>query len=139
MTVTIQNWRQTMRIKTSKETLETLPEVTKSLKFSSNAETLKLAIALTLNKYPDFKQLPDEEVNENGFEIDTHILFGDDAEYYFELVKFYINQENESKDLNVSKNHISTLIEFGYRELFRYYKLSKGDIVKFTKYIVELI
>lgn len=128
-----------MRIKTSKETLETLPEVTKTLKFNSNAETLKLAIALALNKYPESDQLPDYELNENGFEIDTHILFGDELEYYSELIKFYFKQNKLDSELIVNKMHISKLIEYGYRELFRYYKLSKGDIVKFTKYIVELI
>lgn len=135
----IHKWRLKMRIKTSKETLETLPEVTKTLKFNSNAETLKLAIALALNKYAQANQLPSEEVNENGFEIDTHILFGEEEEYSFELIKFYFNQNPTSDEVSITKTDISKLIEFGYRELFKYYKLSKGDIVKFTKYIVELI
>lgn len=128
-----------MRIKTSKETLETLPVVTKALRFSSNAETLKLAIALALNKYPQSNLLPMEEISENGFEIDTHILFGEEVEYYYELIKFYFNQDSKTLVLAVDKIHISKLIEHGYRELFKYYKLSKGDIVKFTKYIVELV
>lgn len=128
-----------MRIKTSKETLESLPEVTKTLGFGSNAETLKLAISLALNKYQCCYDLPSDEILENGFEIDTHILFGEDLDYYYELIKFYFNQDQDNLITKIEKKHISILIEYGYRELYLLYKLSKGDLVKFTKKIVEMI
>ncbi len=128
-----------MRIKTTEKTLLTLAEVTKTLGLNSNADTLKLAISIALNRYSCKEELKVHEFDESGFEIDTHILFGDELEYYYEIIKFFNNKTVANPSCNVSKHDICILIENGYIELYKYFQLAKGDVIKFTKYVMELI
>lgn len=119
-----------MRIKTSKNTLDQLAETTKNLKFSSNAETLKLAISFALNKY-SCNQLIDLEYDQQGFEIDTHILFGEDLDYYYQVIKFYFKADE------VKNEHICILIEAGFTELLMILKINKHDLARVVNYILE--
>ncbi len=119
-----------MRIKTSKKTLDNLAQTTKVLNFSSNAETLKLAIAFALNKYSN-EYLIEHKVSQNGFEIDTHILFGDELDYYNEIIKF-VFKTNEIK-----AEHYCLLIEEGFIELSKILKENKNDITKLVNHILE--
>ncbi len=120
-----------MRIKTSKNTLDQLAETTKNLKFSSNAETLKLAISFAMNKY-NAQQLEHVEFDQQGFEIDTHILFGEDLDYYYQVIKFYFNADE------IKHEHICVLIEAGFTELLMVLKINKYDIAKVVNYILEV-
>lgn len=120
-----------MRIKTSKNTLDQLAETTKNLKFSSNAETLKLAISFALNKY-NSKELVKVNYDQQGFEIDTHILFGEEADYYNLIIKSYF------KVNKVEPEHICVLIEVGFNELITVLKINKYDIAKVINYILEV-
>lgn len=119
-----------MRIKTSKNTLEQLAETTKNLKFSSNAETLKLAISFALNKY-SCEDLTNIEYDFQGFEIDTHILFGEELDYYYQIIRFYFKSED------LKPEHICVLIEAGFIELTKVLKINKYDIGKVVNYILE--
>lgn len=119
-----------MRIKTSKNTLDQLAETTKNLKFSSNAETLKLAISFALNKYSS-EQIQGVEYDQQGFEIDTHILFGEELDYYNQVIKFYY------KVNDVRPEHICLLIEAGFNEMIKVLKINKYDIAKIVGYILE--
>ncbi len=120
-----------MRIKTSKSTLEQLAETTKNLKFSSNAETLKLAISFALNKYT-VEEIQSIDYDQQGFEIDTHILFGEELEYYNQVIKFYF------KTNEVKPEHICILIEAGFSEMIKVLKVNKYDIAKVVGYILEV-
>lgn len=120
-----------MRIKTSKNTLDQLADTTKSLNFSSNAETLKLAISFALSKY-SAAQLEEIEYDQQGFEIDTHILLGEEVDYYQQLLKFYFKVEE------IKAEHICVLIEAGFNELVGVLKRNKYDISKVIQYILEV-
>ncbi len=119
-----------MRIKTSKNTLDQLVETTKNLKFSSNAETLKLAISFALNKYSQ-DEISEIEFDQQGFEIDTHILFGEELDYYNQIIKFYF------KTNAVKPEHICVLIEAGFSEMVKILKINKYDLAKIVGYILE--
>lgn len=120
-----------MRIKTSKNTLDQLAETTKNLKFSSNAETLKLAISFALSKY-SVEDIESIEYDQQGFEIDTHILFGEELDYYYQVIKFYFKADH------IKAEHICVLIEAGFAELSKVLKINKYDIAKVVAYILEV-
>ncbi|WOO88069.1 DndE family protein [Mollicutes bacterium LVI A0039] len=120
-----------MRIKTTKEVLELLPDTTKQLGFSSNAETLKLALDFGLNEYPQAKQLKVKSVKQDGFEIDTHILFGDQLDYYLELLKYYYAVDK------LEAKHFCILIDCGFTILNANLRKSKYSKSKVTKLILS--
>lgn len=108
-----------MRIKTSSEVLENLEMVKKQLGFENNAQVLKLAVNFALNDF----QIDEEEYNQenNGFEIDTKVLFGDDEEVYKEFLKqVYSKNECTKKDYEYVVNN-------GFAKLYYYIKISKGN------------
>lgn len=118
-----------MRIKTTRNTLQLLPDVTKALEFSSNAETLKLALNYGLYNYPSPKQL--ENLSYDGFEIDTHILFGEDLEYYYYLLKQYYGVDE------IEPAHICTILEQGFVLLNAALRKCKYDPAKLMKLLLE--
>lgn len=120
-----------MRIKTSNKVHEMLPEMTRILKFSSKAETLRLAIGFAFSKFEP-SELNNLKIDMSGFEIDTHILFGEEGEYYETVIKYYFNV-NE-----ISAYEICSLIELGMNELSGVLKRNKNDIGKIIKYIMEV-
>ncbi len=117
-----------MRIKTSKNVLEQLPEIKNNLGFDNNAQVLKLAINFVLVQE---KKVNLESVEEDGFEIDVNILFGEQKDYYFLLLKEKFCIEK------VDKSFITGVIEYGFAKMQYYLKLSKGNLEKFTRYIME--
>lgn len=120
-----------MRIKTSTNTLEHLADTTKKLKFSSNAETIKLAISFALGNYT-YEQVKDTKYDQQGFEIDTHILFGEEIDYYNQIIKFYTNSEE------VNSHHLCVLIEVGFIELTKVLKINGYNLAKVANYILEV-
>ncbi len=114
-----------MRIKTSKNVLEMLPEVKDFLGFENNAQVLKLAVSFSINE--DEIDLP--EVVDDGFEIDSGILFGDEEEYYLYLLQKKFNQE-------VTRHLCSQVIEYGMEKVRYYTKISK-TFPRFIKMVVE--
>lgn len=117
-----------MRIKTSKNVLNKLPELKKFLKFDNDAQVLKFAINFTLN---DEKALL-ESVVEDGFEIDTTILFGEEVNYYNFLIDYKFGS---SKD----KHIYSMMIEYGILKMEYYVKMSKYNYTSFIKKIGETL
>ncbi len=119
-----------MRIKTSNKTLILLEEYKNLLEVDSNAKVLKLAInvcfASKCNKI-------NKNIKEDGFEIDTLIIFGLENDYYQELIKeFYnINQED------ITKVHYLNLIEYGMEYLQSYIQRAKNDKVELIKLLLE--
>ncbi len=116
-----------MRIKTSKSVLEKLVDLKRFLEFDNNAQVLKLAINFTLSQ----ENIELCECDEDGFEIDINILFGEQKDYYFILIKekFNINE--------ITKSILTKIIEFGFNKMEYYMKLSKKSLRKFTEMILE--
>lgn len=116
-----------MRLKTSLNTAEHLDLITKQLGFSSKAETLKLAISYALRDYDDIE---DVGYDEDGFEIDTHTLFGSEYDLFNNLIKFTMNIDD------IEVDDYTKLIEFGFKHLLMEMKLSKYDSIRFTKRMI---
>lgn len=75
-----------MRIKTTKQVSDDLDNIRYLLKLDNNAYVLRLAINMAIHNNIEITN----EIKEDGFSIDTHILFADDAEYYkFMLIKLH--------------------------------------------------
>lgn len=113
-----------MRIKTSKNVLKLLPELKTFLKFENNAQVLKFAINFSLND----ENLRLEEVDEDGFEIDINVLFGEEKDYYNGLLKFKVDKDD--------KHTYAQVIEYGIEKLNYYIKISKNDYNSFIKKVL---
>ncbi len=107
-----------MRIKTSQNIVQIIDDLQVILNFSTKAEVLKLAIDLAI--FND--NLEVNEIKEDGFEIDTNILFDKDKEYYYYLIKKLY------KTGEIKKEYIVNLIENGIYILESETKRSKGNI-----------
>lgn len=115
-----------MRIKTTREVMEELDFLKSKLLLENNAQTLKIAIAYGLYKDYDCSQ----EVVENGFEIDTNTLFGEDEKiYHFLIQKKYPNLPY--------RKSLTRLIDFGIHQLIIDLRYAKNDTSKFILKILE--
>lgn len=115
-----------MRIKTSKEVEELLPTLKEFLNFDNNAQVLKLAVSFSINE----ENLVLEKTNEDGFEIDINVLFGDEKDYYSKLIESKLGKV-------IDKHEYSMLIEYGIEKINYYSKICKYDKNKFLKKILE--
>lgn len=116
-----------MRIKTSNNVFTKLKLVKDFLEFDNNAQVLKLAINFSLSQ-PKI-ELP--SVVEDGFEIDINVLFGDEKDYYLELLK------SKFKVDEINKSHLSQVIEFGFDKMEYYINISKGSKARFVELVME--
>lgn len=107
-----------MRIKTSKNIVQKIDDLQAILNFSTKAEVLKLSIDLAIFN----NSLEISRIKEDGFEIDTNILFDKEKEYYYYLIKKIYEIEE------IKKEYIINLIENGIYILETETKKSKGNI-----------
>ncbi len=116
-----------MRIKTSNKVFTKLPQVKDFLEFENNAQVLKLAVNFCLS----IEDLKLEEVSEDGFEIDINVLFGEEKEYYLELIKTKFGFSE------VKKSHLTQIIESGFEKMEYFITISKGSKERFVLLIME--
>ncbi len=107
-----------MRIKTSQDIVKKLDDLQLILNFSTKAEVLKLSIDLAIFN----NSLEINKIKEDGFEIDTNILFDKDKEYYYYLIKKIYDIDK------IKKEYIINLMENGIYILDSETKKSKGNI-----------
>ncbi len=116
-----------MRIKTSNNVFVKLQSIKEFLEFENNAQVLKLAINFCLSS----ENVTLSFVVEDGFEIDINVLFGNEKDYYLELIKTKFKLED------VSKTFLAQIIEFGFEKMEYYIIISKGSKEKFVELIME--
>lgn len=109
-----------MRIKTSSNVDNILDELKSNLNMTTKAEVLLLAINLCLNA--EITNL--EDINEDGFEVDTRIIFEDNHSYYDLLIKEFYNIEL------IEKIHYLNLVEEGIKILNSEIKKSRNNNTK---------
>ncbi len=114
-----------MRIKTSKRVLDLLPEIKTFLGFENNAQVLKLAVSFSINE----ENIQLFQVSEDGFEIDTHVLFGDEIDYYE-----YLLQEKFGKEL--TRTLYAEIIECGIEKLYYYIRMNR-NMDRFVRKVAE--
>ncbi len=117
-----------MRIKTSSFVDMHLDELKDALNFSTKAEVLLLAMNLAINEGDYDSSL---EVDEKGFEVDTRIIFDDDAEYYKYLIKQYTKVDY------VTKKEYNILIEVGINILLGEVKKSRNKNINLLENLLR--
>ncbi len=106
-----------MRIKTSSKVENLLDELKSNLNMTTKAEVLLLAINLSLNTELTILN----NLEEDGFEVDTRLIFEDNHAYYDLLIKEFYNVEA------VNKVHYLNLIEEGIILLNNEIKKSRSN------------
>lgn len=115
-----------MRIKTSKYVLEQLDELKSFLQMENNAQVLKHAITIAITSEHSEIEIPLED----GFEIATNVLFGDENKYY----KYIISE------IKITKNYRTTLlylIDKGIHEVVLRKDKAKSDRTTYLKELLE--
>lgn len=116
-----------MRIRTSQAVDNKLDELKWLLKFSTKAEVLLLAINLCINE--NNKELLD--VVDNGFEVDTRIIFEDQHDYYDYLIKYFYDVDF------IQRNHYNSLIEHGVAILENEIKKSRNKNINLLENLIR--
>lgn len=115
-----------MRIKTSKYVLENLDELKSFLQMENNAQVLKHAITIALISEHDEIEIPLED----GFEIATNVLFGDENKYY----KYIISEMNLTENCRTT---LLYLIDKGIHEIVARKDIAKSDRTTYLKKLLE--
>ncbi len=115
-----------MRIKTSKYVLEHLDELKVFLQMENNAQVLKHAVSLALTNIHEEIEVPSED----GFDISTAVLFGDENKYF----KYLINELRLSTDY---KSALLYLIDNGIHEMVLRKNMAKNNRTLYIKNLLE--